>query len=644
MVSTFNDAVTAVFDEQGVLANQLTGYRTRQQQIELAVAVANAVDEQHILLAEAGTGIGKTYAYLVPAILSGKKCIISTGTKNLQDQLFHRDIPQLKQYLGITFKSTLLKGRHNYLCHHRFYRAQQDPLLQSYHTEFEALQHWIMVSKTGDLGDTDILLQQPQLWPQVTSNTDNCLGNDCQYLAECFINEARKKAQEADIVVVNHHVLLADITLKIAEQGELLPAADSYIIDEAHQFPTIAIPFFSDSISSQQMHTLCQDVDREMQLEAPDMSQLAEQTERVRVQLTFWQQKLKSLPNKISWQQIYADKVQQDTFDTLLAHLEQLEIVLSEAEQRSKGLQQCYQRLLRQRALLSVFQHTETEDNEASILWLEQQSRDLTLHASPQTVGETFQHWCQQQYAAWIYTSATLTVAGRFQHFCRQLALDNDETQQLIIDSPFDYQKQSLLYLPTIPVAPQDETYIDYIIHHSRELIELSSGGTFLLFTSFKTLHQVAEALSDIDNPLFIQGSKPKNVLLDKFRTTSRAVLLGTNSFWEGVDVKGTALSAVLIDKIPFTPPDDPIIQAKIHQIKQQKGNPFTALQIPSAIIQLKQGVGRLIRDYEDYGVLVLCDPRLLNKPYGKLFLRSLPAMPITQDRQHVIDFFEKCQ
>lgn len=644
MVSTFNDAVTAVFDEQGVLANQLTGYRTRQQQIELAVAVANAVDEQHILLAEAGTGIGKTYAYLVPAILSGKKCIISTGTKNLQDQLFHRDIPQLKQYLDITFKSTLLKGRHNYLCHHRFYRAQQDPLLQSYHTEFEALQHWIMVSKTGDLGDTDILLQQPQLWPQVTSNTDNCLGNDCQYLAECFINEARKKAQEADIVVVNHHVLLADITLKIAEQGELLPAADSYIIDEAHQFPTIAIPFFSDSISSQQMHTLCQDVDREMQLEAPDMSQLAEQTERVRVQLTFWQQKLKSLPNKISWQQIYADKVQQDTFDTLLAHLEQLEIVLSEAEQRSKGLQQCYQRLLRQRALLSVFQQTETEDNEASILWLEQQSRDLTLHASPQTVGETFQHWCQQQYAAWIYTSATLTVAGRFQHFCRQLALDNDETKQLIIDSPFDYQKQSLLYLPTIPVAPQDETYIDYIIHHSRELIELSSGGTFLLFTSFKTLHQVAEALSDIDNPLFIQGTKPKNVLLDKFRTTSRAVLLGTNSFWEGVDVKGTALSAVLIDKIPFTPPDDPIIQAKIHQIKQQKGNPFTALQIPSAIIQLKQGVGRLIRDYEDYGVLVLCDPRLLNKPYGKLFLRSLPAMPITQDRQHVIDFFEKCQ
>ncbi|HAU06476.1 MAG TPA: helicase, partial [Gammaproteobacteria bacterium] len=252
MVSTFNDAVAAVFDEQGVLANQLTGYRTRQQQIELAIAVANAVDEQHVLLAEAGTGIGKTYAYLVPAILSGKKCIISTGTKNLQDQLFHRDIPQLKQYLDIAFKSTLLKGRHNYLCHHRFYRAQQDPLLQSYHTEFEALQHWIMVSKTGDLGDTDILLQQPQLWPQVTSNTDNCLGNNCQYLAECFINEARKKAQEADIVVVNHHVLLADITLKIAEQGELLPAADSYIIDEAHQFPTIAIPFFSDSISSQQ--------------------------------------------------------------------------------------------------------------------------------------------------------------------------------------------------------------------------------------------------------------------------------------------------------------------------------------------------------------------------------------------------------
>ena len=644
MVSTFNDAVAAVFDEQGVLANQLTGYRTRQQQIELAIAVANAVDEQHVLLAEAGTGIGKTYAYLVPAILSGKKCIISTGTKNLQDQLFHRDIPQLKQYLDIAFKSTLLKGRHNYLCHHRFYRAQQDPLLQSYHTEFEALQHWIMVSKTGDLGDTDILLQQPHLWPQVTSNTDNCLGNNCQYLAECFINEARKKAQEADIVVVNHHVLLADITLKIAEQGELLPAADSYIIDEAHQFPTIAIPFFSDSISSQQIHTLCQDIDREMQLEAPDMSQLTERTERVRVQLTFWQQKLKSLPNKISWQQIYADKAQQDTFDTLLAHLEQLEIVLSEAEQRSKGLKQCYQRLLRQRALLSAFQHIETEDNEASILWLEQQSRDLTLHSSPQTVGETFQHWCQQQYAAWVYTSATLTVAGQFQHFCRQLALDNDETEQLIIDSPFDYQKQSLLYLPTIPVTPQDKTYIDHIIHHSRELIELSLGGTFLLFTSFKTLHQVAEALRDIDNPLFIQGTKPKNVLLDKFRTTSRAVLLGTNSFWEGVDVKGTALSAVLIDKIPFTPPDDPIIQAKIHQIKQQKGNPFTALQIPSAIIQLKQGVGRLIRDYEDYGVLVLCDPRLLNKPYGKLFLRSLPAMPITQDRQHVIDFFEKHQ
>jgi ATP-dependent DNA helicase DinG len=626
-----------VFDSGGLLSQHVDGYAPRQQQLEMAQRIAETLAERSILIAEAGTGTGKTFAYLAPSILSGQKVFISTGTKNLQDQLFSKDLPRLKKALGQPFKAALLKGRSNYLCHHRLELAEADPNNKSQYEVLHDLRNWSAKTRTGDLSEADLLDEQSPLWPKVTSTVDNCLGQNCPDYDACFIVEARRNAQEADIVVVNHHLLMSDLALKASGQGEVLPEADAYIIDEAHQLPSIAGQFLGQRVSSHQIQELCRDSIREMEQEASDMQSLRDRADKTEATLHLLKLALGESESRQPWANKASQVQVSDKLGDLIEQLERLHTELEAAAERGKGLSQCHERAQLLIDKLSLFSENSTDDN--LILWLETHQGSFVLNATPHQISEHFQSWLDDKKAAWIFTSATLTVAGKFNNFSQQLGIQDAATA--VWESPFDYSRQSLLLMPTIPVEPNDINYNGYITDIAREVIELSKGRTFLLFTSYKALNEVAEALKDCDYPLMIQGTASKASLLESFREHGNAVLLGTNSFWEGVDVRGEALSCVLIDKIPFASPGDPLLEARINLLREQGGNPFRSIQIPAAVIQLKQGIGRLIRDENDRGVLVLCDPRFLSKPYGKVFLRSLPPMPITQQINDVANFFD---
>ncbi len=626
-----------IFEQGGILSQHIEGFSPRPQQLEMAEAILSTLESQQVLVAEAGTGTGKTFAYLAPAILSGQKVFISTGTKNLQDQLFGRDLPTLRKALGIPFKAALLKGRSNYLCHHRLRLSQTDPLMHEHYVSLEALRNWAAHTKSGDLSETDVLEERSPIWSKVTSTMDNCVGQDCPDYSECFVNEARKQAQEADVVVVNHHLLMSDMSLKASGQGELLPAADAYIIDEAHQLPTIATQFLSDRISSYQIQELGRDSINEIASDAPDMADIKTHVEQVEGALHRLRVILGSDEQRVAWQSLADEPKVLPFLTSLIESISDLADYLALAESRGKGIEQCVERSHLLQQMLLQFSNAATPD---TILWAEIQQSGFSFYATPHEVSSHFQQWMEEKPASWIFTSATLTVAGSFKNFQHQLGIEQSETK--VWESPFDYAKQSLLYMPNIPVEPNDASYTNHISELAEQLIAASEGRTFLLFTSYRAMNLVAAALEGSEYPLMVQGSASKSSLLNEFRNHGNAVLLGTNSFWEGVDVRGEALSCVLIDKIPFASPGDPVLQARIDGLRSKGGNPFQSIQIPSAVIQLKQGIGRLIRDSSDYGVLVLCDPRLLTKPYGKLFLRSLPAMPITQTMDDVMSFFEQ--
>ncbi len=626
-----------LFAQDGLLAAHISDYAPRPQQLEMAQAIERVLAESGVLIAEAGTGTGKTYAYLAPAMLSGQKVLISTGTKNLQDQLFYKDLPVLKKALGIPLRAALLKGRSNYLCHYRLGLAHGDPLLKGDAVILQSLSNWLGKTKTGDLSESHELEEQSPLWSRVTSTVDNCLGQDCPNISECFIAKARRKAQDADIVVVNHHLLMSDLALKTSGQGEVLPSVDAYILDEAHQLPEIASQFLGSRLSSHQILELCRDSIREMTQDAADMHEVKDWSDKVYACLQSFQLQIGEKEQRIPWTLMLAQTGVETALEALEAALESLSATLEQASERGPGLAQCHQRCQVMLDTLTVFRQPQSDDNQ--VLWIERRQNSLIMHATPQDVGPYFQQWMEEKPTAWVMTSATLTVAGKFNNFKNQLGILQADTA--VWPSPFNYQQQSLLYMPTIPVEPNHEAYQQYIAEIALDMIQLSQGRTFLLFTSYRAMHSVAQWLEDkCDYPLLVQGTEAKTHLLESFRSHGHAVLLGTNSFWEGVDVRGQALSCVMIDKIPFASPGDPVLQARIDALRQRGGNPFTHIQIPSAVIQLKQGIGRLIRDPADYGVLVLCDPRFLTKPYGKLFLRSLPAMPITQNKEDVAAFF----
>ncbi|MSQ54377.1 MAG: ATP-dependent DNA helicase [Betaproteobacteria bacterium] len=629
------------FADDGPLAREVSGFRLRAQQVEFASAVLAAIERTGVLIAEAGTGTGKTFAYLVPALLAGGKVIVSTGTKTLQDQLYDRDLPAVKRALASGAGLALLKGRANYVCLQRLERALAESTVGS-RAEAAWLRAIERFSRTTDSGDKADLAEVPEdsaVWMHATSTRDNCLGQECPRYKDCFVMRARKNALDADVVVVNHHLFFADVMLRDEGVSELLPSCNTVILDEAHQLPDTARMFFGDLLSTGHLVELS----RVARLELRAAGGASKEFEEGALRLEKAARDLRLVLREESARLAYAQAARNAGFEeAVVALAAALEAFAAEAEaqaERSEGLGACARRAGEARRVLGRFR---SGGDAQDIRWVEVFGHSLQMHVTPLDTGEQFRKQMLDHPRAWVLTSATLAVGEDFSHFQREIGIDDAETRTW--PSPFDFASQALLYMPKgLPADPNDPAFTDAVIEAVLPVLRASGGRAFLLFATLRALRRAAELLKDrIEFPLLVQGTGSRSALLSRFRELGNAVLLGAASFWEGVDVRGEALSVVVIDKLPFAPPDDPVLAARIDALRAVGGNPFMDFQLPQAILQLKQGAGRLIRDETDRGVLMLCDPRLHTKAYGRRVRESLPPMKQTRVLADVEAFFAK--
>ena len=647
---THDTSIEQLFAAQGPLARAIQNFRLRDSQVDMAKAVAQAIEKAEVLIAEAGTGTGKTFAYLVPSLLWGGKVILSTGTKNLQDQLFQRDIPTVRQALNAPVTVALLKGRSNYLCHFHLGRTIHNNRLTSREDVgyLRSISRFAKTTQTGDKAELSSVPENALLWNLVTSTRDTCLGSECQHYQDCFVMKARREAQQADVVVVNHHLFFADVALKDSGVAELLPTANTVIFDEAHQLPDTASLFFGESISTAQVLELCRDVLTEGLAHARDGAKWAETIAPVEkaardLRLTFPQDFVRLAVTQIAPSSAFFPALEKlrSEFKPLIATLE------SQAE-RAEMIAQCRARAM---ALLDMLDRwsakAKGEDADAeNVLWVEAFSMSLHLHQTPLSIAPIFTKQREGTPRAWIFTSATLAVKNSFDYFASQMGLSDEPARTW--PSPFDYQQQSLLYVPTGLPDPNASDYTDAVIAAALPVIDAAGGSVFMLCTTLRAVSRVGERLRDEFKernwtfPLMVQGEGGRTELLDRFREAGNAVLVGSQSFWEGVDVRGDALSVVIIDRLPFAPPDDPVLAARIAAMEKNGLNGFMDYQLPEAIINLKQGSGRLIRDEADRGVLMICDPRLISKQYGRRIWQSLPPFKRTRELTEVVDFLSK--
>ncbi|GAA4014976.1 ATP-dependent DNA helicase [Actimicrobium antarcticum] len=644
--------VDRLFGDGGALSQAVRGFRSRTAQTEMAKAIANAIAGQHTLIAEAGTGTGKTFAYLVPALLWGGKVIVSTGTKNLQDQLYSRDIPTVRKALNAPVSVALLKGRSNYVCHFHLERTLQNGRMTSRDDvgNLREISRFMKTTMTGDKAELSRVPENALIWNLVTSTRDTCMGAECQYYQDCFVMKARKEAQQADIVVVNHHLFFADVALKETGMAELLPSANTIIFDEAHQLPETATLFFGDTISTSQILELCRDVLAEGLSHArdgADWARVVAPVERAArdLRLAFPQDVVRLAVNQIAPSSAFFPALV-----TLQTELQGMVDVLAKQAERAETIEQCRVRAIELGNQLDAWDAATDasaavpEAGQEKVLWVEAFSTSLQLHQTPLSIAPIFNKQREGTPRAWIFTSATLAVKNDFNHFNSQMGLWDVTAKSW--PSPFDYEQQGLLYVPHNLPQPNSPDYTDAVIDAALPVIEAAGGRTFLLCTTIRAVNRAAERLRaefaqrNLPFPLMVQGEAGRTELLDRFRAAGNAVLIGSQSFWEGVDVRGDALSLVIIDKLPFSPPDDPVLAARIGALERKGLNGFVHHQLPEAIINLKQGAGRLIRDESDRGVLMLCDPRLISKPYGKRIWQSMPSFKRTRELDAVLAFF----
>jgi ATP-dependent DNA helicase DinG len=660
-------ASRAALADGGALADAIPAFTPRPAQQRLSAAVAQTLEQRGVLLAEAGTGTGKTFAYLVPALLSGMKTIISTGTRALQDQLYFRDLPRVRDALGTGLSTALLKGRANYLCRYRLEKAKGEPHLlkgtfnsREQVAQFQRIVAWSGRTRMGDMSELDALPEESPLLPLVTSTADNCVGTECPFWQECFVVQARARAQSADVVVVNHHLLLADLALKQEGFGEILPGAQAFIVDEAHQLPDLAAQFFGEGLGARPLVELARDAIGECKEVPGALAVVQQSAQQLEHATRVLRAAMESLPSRGTRMRALHEPAVRDACEGLQETLRQFDATLEPLRAASPGFDGCHARARDFAARLARWMQPRPADFEdagfddcgddadvragadadTSVHWFELSPRGFRLQRTPLDVSGPLREHRERSHAAWVFTSATLAVAGGFEHLAARLGLERPRT--LLEPSPFDWNTQALCYLPPGLPEPMSRGYNDALIDALMPVLEASRGRAFVLFASHRALREAAEALRGGPWPLFVQGEAPRNVLLQRFRDSGNGVLLGAASFREGVDVAGEALSVVVIDKLPFAAPDDPVFEARLDAIRRSGGNPFRDEQLPQAVIALKQGVGRLIRSESDRGVLVLCDPRLTGKSYGRVFFDSLPPFALTRDVADVRGFFKE--
>ncbi|HEX4858200.1 MAG TPA: ATP-dependent DNA helicase [Usitatibacteraceae bacterium] len=660
------DELTRIFAPDGPLAARISGFRQRVGQLEMAERVAEAIRSCSVLVAEAGTGTGKTFAYLVPALLSGGKTVISTGTKTLQDQLFHRDLPTVIEALRIPASTALLKGRANYVCLHHLERAQAEGRFGSREDarHIHAIRRFADRSLNGlGSGDRSELSEVPErssAWPLAVSTRENCLGAQCAHFADCFLMKARKAALEAEVVVVNHHLFFADLVLKDEGAQDLLPACNTVVFDEAHQLPEVATLFLGQSVSTGQLVELARDTRLAAVTHAADSPGIGDAAGA----LDKAARDLRLVLQEDSARLAGAEVTSRDGFAAAMASCEErlaeLRAVLEGQAERAQELANCLGRADEYAMTLAAWK-TETTLPEGFevIRWAEAFGHSLVLHTSPLSVARAIREQVLATRRAWIFTSATLSVRGDFAHYQEEMGLteaseveefgDSPRRAPHVVtagwESPFDFASQALLYVPAGLPLPNSSQHTEAVVRAALPLIRAAGGRTFMLFTSLRAMDHAHRLLSEtrlaegLDWPLMTQGEGTRSELLARFRELGNAVLLASHSFWEGVDVKGDALSLVVIDKLPFAPPDDPVLAARIDAIARRGGNPFMSYQVPAAAIALKQGAGRLIRDESDRGVLMIADTRVVEKPYGRRIWQSLPPMRRTRDETEALNF-----
>ncbi|OMG74572.1 ATP-dependent DNA helicase [Burkholderia ubonensis] len=705
------DELDAIFGDGGLFARALDGYRPRASQIEMARAVAAAMEASarrmpepeifetrkrparrlqgdaenaaepadgaaaadadsdagdNTLIVEAGTGTGKTYAYLVPAMLWGGKVIVSTGTKHLQDQLFLRDLPTVRDALAVPVTVAMLKGRANYLCHYYLQRTADNGRLPSRQDTayLQEIVRFAKVTRSGDKAELASVPENAPVWSMVTSTRDNCLGQECPHYKDCFVMQARREAQQADIVVVNHHLFFADIMLRDTGMAELLPNANTIIFDEAHQLPETATLFFGETLSTTQILELARDTVAEGLSHARDAVEwvkLGGALERAArdLRLAFADDTIV----RMSLAQLGDDHPLFGALDDLEAALDALASALASQAERAESLGACLRRARELQDLLAGWvapgaaqaaagaEAAESKAGEGGdagekVRWVEVFSHTVQLHETPLSVAPIFAKQRAGVPRAWVFTSATLSVRGDFTHYAAQMGLSSRRSMTLA--SPFDYQAQGLLYVPRNLPQPSSPAFTDAVFDAALPAIEASGGGVFMLCTTLRAVDRIAAKLRDViesrgwSTPLLVQGDASRTELLDRFRAYGNAILVGSQSFWEGVDVRGDALSLVVIDKLPFAPPDDPVLAARLDALAKKGLSPFAAHQLPQAVITLKQGAGRLIRAETDRGVLMICDTRLVDKPYGRRIWQSLPPFKRTREIEVVEEFFDE--
>jgi ATP-dependent DNA helicase DinG len=637
------ETLAAIFAPDGPLSRAIPEYRYRAQQRELALRVAGAMRDRGVLIAEAGTGTGKTVAYLVPALLVGGKVIISTGTKTLQDQLFRRDLPAVRAALGLPVTAALLKGRANYVCHHHLERNLGDGRLASRQdaADLRAIGRFAARSRTGDKSELADVPEDSPAWALATSTRDNCLGARCGDFGRCFLMKARREALAADAVVVNHHLFFADVVLRDEAVAELLPACNTVILDEAHQLPETATAFFSESVSTGQLAELCRDALAASMTEARDARELPELVRRLDKATRDLRLAAGLQDAHVPGAALDANRAFGEALGVVRTSLANLARALAALAERGEGLASCARRTGQLAGVLERWSDAARDD---LVRWAEARAQALALHMTPLSIADAFRRQIEDSPRAWILTSATLAAHGDFGHYQRQLGLERAATASW--ESPFDFAANALLYLPQGLPEPNSAAHTDAVVDAALPVLSASGGRAFLLFTTLRAMRRARDRLAvklaelGLDLPLLAQGDGSRSELLDRFRRLGNAVLVGSASFWEGVDVRGEALSVVVIDKLPFAPPDDPVLAARLAHLRKQGRNPFFEFQLPHAAIALKQGAGRLIRGEHDRGVLVLCDPRVLVKPYGRTLLDGLPPMTRTRSLADVRAFF----